>query len=316
MSEERKVLATDPFTAGVRIPKGAILEKIASNYGPLANNVCCGLADCGTPHKRGFIVVFRRVLGEPLEQALMGHVCGKREFREAWTKALAAHNAKLRAEEAKASVQKFLTSASEIEPRLHAILPGLEARKAIRDILLIDARDFMRNCATACRSQNGRITGYSTSHIRHRFKGEIFFLQDEAIGRAKAILSLIKMMREISENQTITAREIEERLSRFKNLKRDQDEIEKEALAGAAALRPSHMIRAIEAIENNSRNRQVMIEGSTLFVNRRLIAMGDVFEWARVADLAQVISIDTPPAPDAVTRHPLSRSSGAKPVAA
>jgi hypothetical protein len=140
----------------VQIPKGALLDKIEDSYGPLITRVRCGL--CGTPHKKGFIVVFREHETAERKRTLIRHICGKREFKEIWSRVLARHKAEVRSEEIRAALREFLKTAEVIEPQLLALLPGLQARKVVRDTLLIDARGFMRECASACRgSSEGKI---------------------------------------------------------------------------------------------------------------------------------------------------------------
>ena len=177
----------------MKIPKGSRLDKIEASYGPLGEAVRCGLAGCGTPHQKGFVVVFRASEGGSPERALIGHVCGKREFKEIWTKAVARHNAELRAVEVRASLASCVLMADEIEPRLKALLPGLQSRNDIREALLTDAPDFMRVCINACRNHRGVIVSIpkwdEDEKIIHRLEGRLFFLQNAAFEKTRILLA-------------------------------------------------------------------------------------------------------------------------------
>lgn len=164
-----------PLPEGVTIPRDARLERIEESYGPLADAVHCGL--CATPHKTGYVVAFMRSNETARERGIIGHVCGHREFKETWTQAVARHEAELRDAEVREELKRFLESIGDIEPQLQELLARLEIYDAIYRLLSIDARDFMRHCADACRTGNGRLEGpnYSGRKLTHRLEGQPFF---------------------------------------------------------------------------------------------------------------------------------------------
>lgn len=283
-SIEAPTIGNRTFPVGVMIPKNSRLERIESSYGPLDAAVPCGLSNCGTAHKRGYVVVFTRNDSASSERGIIGHVCGRREFKETWTQAVARHRAEERAAELRAELNKFLENAAEVEPRLQALIPGMQVRSAIRSILLIDARDFMRECANACRSRNGRLGrhGYGDERITYKLEGQLFFLSDDALAKAKRILNGIARVRRMAEQRDATPRQLRELLSGLTNLRVATNEIEREAKDGIAALQPSNFEKAIRVLDEYETSRVRMI-GTVLEV-RRLMA-GNA-GWTAIADLA------------------------------
>jgi len=270
------------FPEGVTIPRDSRLERIESSYGPLETAVPCGL--CGTPHKRGYIVAFSLVGSDTLETGILGHVCGKREFKETWTQEVNRHEAEIRAAEIRAELVRFLENAGDAEARLQASIPKLEIYSAIKEILLIDARDFMRYCESACKSRNGLLEafGYDGQRTKHQLEGKSFFTDSSTVGTAKRLLTGIEQIRRAAEQPEMTARQIKELLSRLGNLRLSVEEIEKQTAEWAVALRPTNFRKAIRTLANYEAGDRIQMNGTVLEVSRVMFSA----EWIVITDLA------------------------------
>jgi hypothetical protein len=275
----------------VPIPRGSRLDSIEAEYGPLTESVPCGKLDCQTPHKRGFLVTFADPQGVS-GRAIIGHVCGKRQFGQVWKEARARHIAEVRKAQVQEAAADFLRLAADVEPRLRVLLPSLEARHAVRQALAIDARSFMRACEEACRGDGYLRTHRDGVSVRlHRVEGRLFFTQDNALKRARLALESISIMRRTLDEGTASVKEIGERIGRLGDLRHTTEVIEQEAADGRTALRPAHMERLLRAIAATySGWEEVRMEGACLLVARRLTAHSDFkFRWTSLGDLTKVI---------------------------
>ena len=242
------------------------------------------IAACAEPHKKGYIVACARSNEAAWERGIIGHVCGEREFKETWTQAVARHEAKLRDAEVREELARFLESIGDIEPRLQKLLARLEMYDAIYNVLSIDARDFMRSCANACRSGSGRLEGhnYSGRKLTHKLEGHPFFLGPQGLRKAKMLLSGIGQARRMAEQPETQPHQLREHLSKVRNLGRSVSEIEAEAEECATALKPSNIAGAIRAVDPGERG-VVRVNGNILEVQRLVISKA----WIPLIDLAR-----------------------------
>jgi len=284
---EVSITQDNDFPVEAKIPKGSRLEGIESSYGPLETAVRCGLSHCGTPHKRGYVVVYVSSDSAVSERGIIGHVCGKREFKETWTQAVARHEAEVRAADIRAELDRFLENAIGVEPHLRALLPTLDIHSVIRKILLIDARDFMRQCANACRTGHGRLEGYYDHDGKKtscKLAGQLFFVQYDVPNKAKRLLNGITQIQRLSEQPDTTVRQLKEIMSRLGNLRLAAGEIEKEAADGVAALRPANFAKAIRVLDPFETGKVRMV-GTVLEVQRVLADAS----WTPITDLANPV---------------------------
>lgn len=260
------------------IPSGATLERIVSKYEHLKDPVRCGLAGCRTPHKNGYVVKFREADDAPESEAIMGHVCGRREFGTAWTDAVAKHEAELRHAEIQQALTKFLEEAPIVESNLRPLIEGMEIRRAIRTILNTDASDLMRHCGNAFRQDREVISYWGSQGGRksYRLQGRLFFLQDRALTKVRLILDGIDKIKELAERETATVKEVSDKMSRLRNLWQSTKEIEWESEDGIAALDPKNIAKAIEAFNCET----AKLEGTVLYVYNQLRG------WKAITDLA------------------------------
>ncbi|MGN6365304.1 hypothetical protein [Asticcacaulis taihuensis] len=224
------------------------------------------------------MVKFREAGGAPEEEAIMGHVCGRREFGTAWTDAVAKHEAELRHAEIQQALAKFLEETPEVEAKLRPLIEGLEIRRAIRIILNTDASDLMRHCGNAFRQDREVISYWGNQGGRksYRLQGRLFFLQDRALTKVKLILDGIDKIKELGHKKSATVKEVSEKMSRLRNIWQSTKEIEWETEDGISALDPKNISKAIKAFNCET----VKLEGTVLHVYNHLRG------WKAITDLA------------------------------
>lgn len=293
-------ISTSDLPVGVPIPKGSRLGAIEAEYGPLSDAVPCGRTNCGTPHKKGFVVTFADPQGRS-GRSIIGHICGKKEFGQVWKEAKARHAAEVRKAQIQEQAAEFLRVAADAEPRLRVLLPGLEARNAIRKTLSIRAPRFIRACEEACRG-DGYIYSYRDgAHVRlhrdgarvrlHQVEGRLFFLQNDALTSARLALRSIALMRETLDEGTASPKEIGERVGRLRDLRHTTETVEREAEDGRKALRPAHMQRLIKAVDARADNgqREVRLESSRILVQQLPDLTLGRPSWEVLGDLAKLL---------------------------
>src|SRR6185437_14293129 len=159
---------------GVIIPRDATLLEIRDSYGPLADEVRCGLEGCRTPHKRGFTVAFSVPVDGAEGVGIVGHVCGKNAFGTGWIEAERVYDAKLRAAEADAARERFIGRAGRILPELGAVRPRLQKLNAARRAIEKHAAVVMKICSDAVRTSHGLIK--IGDHTLHHLEGKPFWI--------------------------------------------------------------------------------------------------------------------------------------------
>ena len=171
------------------IPRNAKLLSIRESYGPLAEEVRCGLEGCRTLHGRGFVVLFKIPASmEPPQSGVVGHICGKNAFGADWKQAERVYDAQIRAEQVSAAKDRFQARAGRILPALKAALPRLEWQNKVRSILLRYAGQAMSLCVEATRSQNGYLKLRSSREDinLHCLKGAAFWSESNALALPRA----------------------------------------------------------------------------------------------------------------------------------
>ena len=233
------------------ISSGSTLHRIEDSYGPLKDEVKCGLEGCRTPHKRGFIVAFSQSdSGTEHGLGIVGHVCGKRAFGTGWVEAERAYDARVRAEEVRAAAERFQARIGLILPELQAALPRLKWQHELRKILLHRAPMLMRMCQEAASKHHGRIRRAQGGDFvtLHRLRGEPFWLEDRALDRAKELDYAARRLQLFLGTPEATTKEIDRRLGQLGNVGHTWDLVSKWMAAADEALRPQHLQRVIEAV--------------------------------------------------------------------
>ena len=175
------------FPGGVVIPPDSILESIERNYGPLAEAVPCGF--CGTPHKKGYVVIFRKSPAASPERAIMGHHCGKKFFGEAWQKVQLTYQSKLEDKKSRELLDKSLKELPTFQQRLEKVNPKIRRSHTLKRLLGENAPLFMRRCREACRSDNGYLRRYRyTETSEYQLRGRSFFLDENLFYNNKSCL--------------------------------------------------------------------------------------------------------------------------------
>jgi hypothetical protein len=86
----------------------------------LRETIPCSIADCGTPHNRGYVVAIQS--GGTIGHTNIGHVCGRNEFGQAFELAHVAAEKFLDQQRLKQTVQDTLDELPEIKRRAVALL--------------------------------------------------------------------------------------------------------------------------------------------------------------------------------------------------
>lgn len=155
--------------------------------------VHCGLEGCGTPHNKGFLVLFTEGDGATAKVGMVGHICGKNTFNTSWTAAELVYHARARAAEVKAAEERFRSRAGRILPDLQAAAPRVRTLIAAGGVLTKNAAEIMRICADAAKSRGGRIETYY-GHEVHRLAGVAFWRDG-----GTALLGVLRLQHEVEQ---------------------------------------------------------------------------------------------------------------------
>ena len=235
----------------VLIPRKAKLHRIESKYGPLEDEVRCGLEGCGTPHKHGFVVSFGDPDAEPGNNlGIVGHVCGKRSFGVSWVEAERIFDAKVRDAKVQAAAERFRAQAGHILPELEAALPRLKRHQNVREVLSRQVPMLMRVCQEAAEKNQGQIRlarGRDFVTV-HQLEGRLFWMNDRALGRARELDLSIRDFVNFMNGSDAEPRDIERRLSQLGDVRHTWELVCKWMVAADSALRPQHLQSVMDAV--------------------------------------------------------------------
>ncbi len=287
------------------IPRDATLLEIRDSYGPLSEEVRCGLEGCRTPHKRGFIVSFGDTSGVASGVGIVGHVCGQNAFGTNWLEAEQAYDAKVRAAEMDAARERFLVRSGRILPELRAALPRLKLHYIARRVLEKNAAFVMKTCVEAVKSSHGRIGIYrgGQHRILHRLEGESFWTTgNNALPRATELDVEATSFQEYLRSPNVTKKEAERRLGNLTDIEHRWGLVSKAMQAAESALQPSHLGKVFEAVDQVIRSTphwhppglepgdewqlNVRLRGTVLEIRARDVQSGSTREtWIPAVDL-------------------------------
>ena len=208
---------------------------------------------------KGFVLAFTSPDGDT-GRAMMGHVCGRRHFGQAWNEAEHAYKIVERQQETRQRFDRFLTAAAFVRPHLQTLLPGLEERHQIREDLMAGAGTFMQHCADFCRSGGWviqdklekRPSGGGTVVVQirlHQIQGAKFFLQDTALRKTRDILLRLAGIEKLLQAEKPDETEIAARVRNVGDMHAILREVEQEAADGERALHAAHMEHLVRAVE-------------------------------------------------------------------
>ena len=144
-------MANSPFDTP--IPRHAELQQILEGYGPLPEEIPCGLQNCRQSHGKGFIVSFiadgREAVGA------IGHQCGRNHFGTSWVTQHKAYQTRLNDQKIEDRLRSFLPEADRVLAELSASSTRLHELLAIQSAIKTHAPTFFRACERAARSTDG-----------------------------------------------------------------------------------------------------------------------------------------------------------------
>lgn len=103
-----------------KVRRGRHRFKTIVGWYQLPDTIPCSIADCGTPHNRGYVVAIQS--GGAVGHTNIGHVCGRNEFGEAFERAHVAAEKFLDQQRLKQSIADTLEELPEIEARARVLL--------------------------------------------------------------------------------------------------------------------------------------------------------------------------------------------------
>ena len=245
----------------VLIPRNAKLISIKESYGPLPEEICCGLEGCRALHRKGFVVYFQVPASmEPPQSGVVGHICGKNAFGADWKQAERLYAVQIKAEQISAAKDRFQDRAGRILPVLKAVLPRLEWQNKVRSILLRNAGRVIGLCVEATKSQNGYLKLRSSRGDLnlHCLKGAAFWSESYALAlpRARQLEADASRFLDYLASAEPDMKEVERRLTTFVDIEHRWNLIKKAVTAADAALDPKHLDQVLNvcnkiiAVEN------------------------------------------------------------------
>lgn len=269
------------FPVDVHIPKDSVLDKIEEKYKNLDTKIQCGM--CGAWHKTGCLVQFRRTADSPIEHAVMGHVCGHREFGQIWTDIDTSYDVALRIDENRSELEKRLAEFPGVEGKLQSLLPGLKERRAIRSTLVAYGGAFVERCAHAFKTGQDKVVvrDKTGNKVPYQLKGELFFQQDFAVLRAEAILARITDVRAAAVNAAIRPGDMRRKMTQLTDALGRLRNIDWEAEDGIAALNPRNMRVALAHFHHDMFGQTLRVFENVLELRRHSDE-----KWLKYKDLS------------------------------
>ena len=226
---------------GVAIPRSAKLLAIEDRYGPLKDEVRCGL--CGTMHGKGFIARFEcdGVQG----RGLLGHVCGKNNFGAVYTDAERRFDIAQRGEGVAAGVERFHVRAAKIMPELQAALPHLSWQRSVRDAIEASSWQVMREAGNAVRTQNGRLQ--SGFRALGKLAGKEFWTDFRAPQRARELATDVEQFGDYLAND-VRRKDLAHRVGLVADIEGRWERIVAAMADADQALRPGNLDKLFKAV--------------------------------------------------------------------
>jgi hypothetical protein len=252
--------------AGHEIPKGATLNKIEEAYKDLPDAIPCGLANCHTPHKNGYVVSFTTPSGEPGE-GLVGHVCGRKHFGiETFEASIRAHEVK---QQLASQAEQFMQKTDEcrkIEPYLPLLQEVASKVYDARTAIQIDFSDFFRVCENAARSSGGIILGddYHTGKaFQVRLPSSGFWIRNDVAKKASRLQGDVRLFL----NRAHLCRTAKGQTAMMSAIGSPKDQCRRllmSVMNDIEALYPDHMVIAMTGYRSLTGVRALRVQGRHL----------------------------------------------------
>lgn len=273
---------------GHEVPRGAELLSILEEYRNLPEELPCGLTNCHTGHKKGFVVSFRCIDGTTGE-GMIGRRCGEIHFGEGWAIQMRAHQ--LKAQRAKMEEQAAVAfrEIGLVEPLLMEVIAVAEALERGREQLRIAAADLCRDCRDAARSSDGRLrirTWRGGEHAVH-LRGKAFWLRDNLAHKAARLRGDIQVIRKLHDNAATTPPKFADALRTFGSPLQRMREVLADLLDDIEAVQPGEMSLVVDAWNASVNGGYLRIVQGTLRGQIRTIASPEPI-WRDIMPLGRM----------------------------
>jgi hypothetical protein len=209
-------MAGSPFETV--IPRHATLKHIVDRYGPLAEEIPCGLQNCRTKNGHGFLVAF---IADGIEDVgAIGHICGRNHFGTVWVEQEKVYREKEKAKAISERLQRFLPEADRVLFHIQGTGPQLLRLCQQHELLATNAPKFFKYCADAARMHDGWVGKYAgNSFVREfRIEGADFFIQDIPLTAARVLKYDIERVQSLIQQGKLPDDELAARANEIGNI--------------------------------------------------------------------------------------------------
>lgn len=244
---------------GHEVPRGARLLRVCDGYKDLPDAIPCGLANCHTPHKTGFVVAFAREDGTEGE-GLVGHVCGKNFFGADWTSQMRAHGNRVRIAELHGRAEGALADCETVSPLLTRVRVILDALDAAQRAIVTAAPEVHRLGVDAARSNRQAYLGEGASGPRFlTMQGVSFWTRERFHQKANRLEADIRILRQKVNDPHLTVAKLGMMLTSFGSARMRTQEIIDDTASDLRALYQPHFEDVVAAMRSTSANHRFRI---------------------------------------------------------
>lgn len=238
-------MVSSPFEAV--IPRHATLKQIVDRYGPLAEEIPCGLQNCRTKNGHGFLVAF---FADGIEGVgAIGHICGRNHFGSDWIEQEKTYREKENAKAISERLQRFLPEADRVLFHIHDTSPQLVRLCKQHELLAANAPKFFKFCADAARMHDGWVgMNAGSSFVREfRIEGADFFIQGTPLTAARILKNDIERVQGHIQQGKVPDDELGARANEIGNIARRWETISSWITTAYKALSCDNLARVTSA---------------------------------------------------------------------
>lgn len=218
----------------------------------------CGLADCHTLHKNGFVVAYQTEGGQNGE-GMVGHVCGAKFFGTGWKEAVRRHEQRERVARIREWAASTLSDCEFVEPRLTRLVEIRQRLDRARIGLAERTPRFFRFCQEAARSRNGWLL------IRGgpiQMTGHTFWTREDTWPKTTTLAREIGAMRMAIRDAYISEAALGTMLSRFGSARERALELARGVATDIGAIALEAIDPVVDAYRESERADDVRVESA------------------------------------------------------